>query len=141
MSTPGLGAGLMRNGRFTEQLIAHGVGRPLDPAQIRSYVEVLREPERARASSLLYRHFVMREVLGVLAAGTPQVRVPLSILFGTLDLAIDHRMLRGIYKHAPDARVELIRDCGHFIVDEQPELVAARARELFAPARAGAGAR
>jgi hypothetical protein len=27
--------------------------------------------------------------------------------------------------------VELVRDCGHFIADERPELVAERAREFF----------
>jgi pimeloyl-ACP methyl ester carboxylesterase len=29
-------------------------------------------------------------------------------------------------------RLELVPGCGHFIVDEEPELVLERARELFA---------
>jgi pimeloyl-ACP methyl ester carboxylesterase len=40
-------------------------------------------------------------------------------------------MLAGYERHAEDMRVELVEDCGHFIADERPELVADRAREFF----------
>ena len=30
-------------------------------------------------------------------------------------------------------QVEFVDDCGHFIADEKPELVAERARAFFAP--------
>jgi hypothetical protein len=42
-------------------------------------------------------------------------------------------MLTGYEHHADDMKVELVGDSGHFIADERPELVAERARELFAP--------
>ncbi len=35
-------------------------------------------------------------------------------------------------EHAEEMRVELVPGCGHFIADERPDLVAARAREFFA---------
>ncbi len=40
-------------------------------------------------------------------------------------------MLAGYERHADEMRVELVPDCGHFIADERPELVAERAREFF----------
>ncbi len=45
-------------------------------------------------------------------------------------------LLDGYERHAGDMEVELVGDSGHFIADERPELVGARARELFAPERA-----
>ncbi len=56
--------------------------------------------------------------------------------YGTERLATDDRcmhagLLRGYEGHALDMTVELVPVCGHFIVDEKPELVAARAQEFF----------
>jgi pimeloyl-ACP methyl ester carboxylesterase len=35
-------------------------------------------------------------------------------------------------EHADDMRLEFVPNAGHFIVDEQPELVSQRALEFFA---------
>jgi choline dehydrogenase-like flavoprotein len=48
------------------------------------------------------------------------------------DLAIDHSALGQSEAHADEMEVELRDDSGHFIAEELPEIVAARARELFA---------
>ena len=40
-------------------------------------------------------------------------------------------MLAGYQRHADDMRVELVPGCGHFIADELPDLVAARAIDFF----------
>jgi hypothetical protein len=37
----------------------------------------------------------------------------------------------GFEQNAPNMRLERVPDTGHFIVDEQPELVRDRAMELF----------
>ena len=54
---------------------------------------------------------------------------------------ISHRLITGGYEgHADRLEVELVPDAGHFLVDEKPDLVAARAspagafRRLLAPA-------
>jgi pimeloyl-ACP methyl ester carboxylesterase len=53
------------------------------------------------------------------------------VLFGRRDAAQDVRRLRGLRRHAPDSAIELV-DASHWIVDERPDLVAERARALFA---------
>jgi pimeloyl-ACP methyl ester carboxylesterase len=53
------------------------------------------------------------------------------MLFGAEDAVISPRQLAGFEEHADDMRLELVPDCGHFIADERPDLVADRALELF----------
>jgi pimeloyl-ACP methyl ester carboxylesterase len=40
-------------------------------------------------------------------------------------------LLEGADEDADDVRVEIVPECGHFVPEEHPELVARRARELF----------
>ena len=44
-------------------------------------------------------------------------------------------LLDGWQSHADDMRVETVPGCGHFIVDERPELVAQRIAEGLTPTR------
>jgi pimeloyl-ACP methyl ester carboxylesterase len=46
-------------------------------------------------------------------------------------MAIHPSLLAGYEKHADDMRVEFVPDCGHFIADERPDLVAAAALAFF----------
>jgi pimeloyl-ACP methyl ester carboxylesterase len=55
-------------------------------------------------------------------------------LFGTGDPVLRPELLSGYERHTDAMEVELVSECGHFIVDERPELVEARAREFFAAA-------
>ena len=61
-----------------------------------------------------------------------RLTVPTLMLFGVDDAALRPQLLAGYEAHVEEMRVELIEGCGHFIADERPELVAARAREFFA---------
>jgi pimeloyl-ACP methyl ester carboxylesterase len=84
--------------------------------------------DRARASELLYRTFLVREAIPVAAgryAGLP-LRVPTLLLCGSRDLAIPTRILREHAAQADALQLELVSDAGHFIVDERPDLVADR---------------
>jgi hypothetical protein len=47
-------------------------------------------------------------------------------------------MLAGCSRHADEMSVQLVHECGHFIADERPDLVAAGARAFFAPGPVGA---
>ena len=129
LATPVLGPALVRDGRLVRRLL----GGAMDDATAAVFADVLREPARAEASSLLYRHFQLRD-LPALAAGRladARVELPVKLLFPRGDLAQHPSQLGGVAAHAPQAEVEVV-DGGHFLVDEQPALVADRARAWFA---------
>ncbi len=83
----------------------------------------------------MYRVFQLREVRPILRGRYARQRlsVPTRMLFGTGDIVLRPELLEGYERHADDMQVELVADCGHFIADEKPELVAERARAFFAP--------
>lgn len=107
-----------------------------DERTLRIFTDNLAEPARAHAAVQMYRTFQLRELWPILRGRYARARltVPTKLLFGTGDPVLRPELLAGYERHADDMEVELIRDCGHFIADEQPELVAARARDFFAPA-------
>jgi len=135
IASPGLGRFAIRRTDFVKRLITTGVVQPdvWAPEDLESFAAVLREPARARASVRLYRTFLVRELLPYLAGQHRKTRltVPTLLLHGTKDLAIDHKRLGEWEKRADDMAVELRDDSGHFIAEELPDVVAARARALF----------
>ena len=52
-------------------------------------------------------------------------------MLGAGDPAIRPFLLDGAQRDADDLSVEIVPDCGHFVPEEHPELVAERARALF----------
>jgi alpha-beta hydrolase superfamily lysophospholipase len=82
----------------------------------------------------LYRTFLTRELLPNLRGefNGQRLAVPTLLLHGTRDLAVDHRALGDWQSHADSMSVELRDDSGHFIAEELPDVVVARARALFA---------
>jgi pimeloyl-ACP methyl ester carboxylesterase len=140
LATPVLGQALIRRTSFVSRLITAGAVHPAwSDEDIRAFTAPLRTRARADASVRLYRTFLLRELPRFLGGQFRDRRltVPTLMLHGTRDLAIDHRALGQWQSHAEEMRVELREDSGHFIAEELPELVAARARELFAgPQRA-----
>jgi pimeloyl-ACP methyl ester carboxylesterase len=102
-------------------------------ADLDTFARRLQEPDRARASMRLYRTFLTRELPAVAAGryGHRRLRVPTRLIVGQSDPVIRPSMLRGIEGHADDIRASLVPDCGHFVPEEQPQLVAAAARDLF----------
>jgi pimeloyl-ACP methyl ester carboxylesterase len=53
------------------------------------------------------------------------------MIVGAGDPAIRPFLLEGAERDADDLVVEVVRDCGHFVPEERPQLVAERARALF----------
>ena len=136
IATPGLGPALIRRTPFVRQLITAGAVHPdaWSADDLDCFQTVLQSPPRTSASVRLYRTFLTRE-LWPYARGRfngRRLTVPTLLLHGTHDLAVDYRALGDWEAHADDMRVELRHDSGHFILEELPQLVAARARELFA---------
>lgn len=135
--TPGIGYRLHRSGKFVPKVLAGGsVRREVwDDATLHAFSDTFMEPERAKAAVLMYRVFNLREV-GPIARGRyakARLEVPTKLLFGTGDAALNHNLLAGYERHADDMQLEKVDNCGHFIADEMPQLVAERAREFFAP--------
>jgi pimeloyl-ACP methyl ester carboxylesterase len=92
------------------------------------FAGALRAPERIRATQLLYRSY-LRLTVSVVRGNepVPPLRVPAHLLLGQRDPAIRPTLAEGF------PSVELV-DTGHFMVDERPELIVARARSVFARA-------
>ena len=128
LATPVFGPALVRDGRVVRCVLE----RSMSAATAAVYADVLREPERASASSALYRQFQLRELpdlaLGRLAGG--RLAMPVKVLFGRHDPVQSPALLGGLERHAAELDVEVV-DGGHFLVDERPALVADRARAWF----------
>jgi pimeloyl-ACP methyl ester carboxylesterase len=136
--TPFVGYQLHRRGRFVPRVLVAGSTRKevWDPETVATFAANLTEPARARAAVQMYRVFQLRELRPVLRGryAGQRLTVPTQLLFGVEDVVLRPELLAGYEQHADAMTVELVRGSGHFIADERPELVAARARELFAPA-------
>jgi pimeloyl-ACP methyl ester carboxylesterase len=104
-----------------------------DEETLSAFADNLAEPAHARAGVQMYRVFNMKETLPILRGryAAERITVPTRLLFGTDDFALRPSLLAGYERHADDMRVELVPECGHFIADERPELVAARARSFL----------
>ena len=130
LAAPMLGRRLIANERFTERVIVAGAvhregwGRE----DLRAFSAVLTEPARARASVLLYRTFLTREAGRSRRARLP---MPTRIMVGAGDPVVRPFLLEGADRDADDLVVEVVPDCGHFVPEERPQLVAERARALF----------
>lgn len=136
--TPVLGYQLHRRGGIVPRtFFSAGTVRDVwDEQTLRAFTDNLAEPARARAAVQMYRVFQLKEVWPLIRGRYANTRltVPTKLLFGTGDPVLRPELLAGYERHADSMEVELTADAGHFIADEQPELVADRAREFFAPA-------
>jgi pimeloyl-ACP methyl ester carboxylesterase len=128
------GPRIVASRRFIPWLIRLGGRRHVfDDAQAERYAAPLREPGRARASQLLYRHYVKAawEVLAKRAHGASRLTVPARAVFGADDFYIAVSSTLGGEQHADDWSLRLLEGCGHWTPEERPEAVADAARELF----------
>jgi pimeloyl-ACP methyl ester carboxylesterase len=103
-------------------------------AEMDVFLDRLQQPERAHASTQIYRELLLREGRAWVAGRYRgrRLQVPTLMLFGEGDMAINPSMLAGFEDHADDMRLELVPGCGHFIADERPDLVAEAALRFFA---------
>jgi pimeloyl-ACP methyl ester carboxylesterase len=135
LGAPGLGAGLMRNGRFTRQVLSvarsHG---SYSEDELAAFVDVLREPDHAHATSMYYRTFLRHELRPLIAGTMKQqtLTTPTRLLWGRRDAILQGAHASGEHeRYAPNMQIEWVEDTGHFLPEERPELVVERARELF----------
>jgi pimeloyl-ACP methyl ester carboxylesterase len=135
VSAPGLGYRMHRSGDWVPRMLvgASVVRENWDEPTLRSFADNLAEPDRARACVQMYRTFVTRESPALLRGRYADDRshVPTLHLHGADDAALRPKMLAGYQRYVDEITVELVPGCGHFIADEMPDLVAARALEFF----------
>jgi pimeloyl-ACP methyl ester carboxylesterase len=102
---------------------------------LETFLDQFEDPKRSHASMYIYRSFLVKELpqiqLGKYVPG--RLTTHTKLLFGLDDVAIDQAVLDADHsKFADDFEIERVSDCGHFIVDERPELVIEKALEFFA---------
>ncbi|MCU1673201.1 MAG: Soluble epoxide hydrolase [Frankiales bacterium] len=133
LSTPFLSSWALRaTPRIVEQAVRSGSLR--DPGDPHTYGEVFQEPARARASARLYRTFLLSEAGPVMRGRYrgQRLTVPTRLVGGAGDPVITGAFLEGYEEHADDLTVEVLEGVGHFVPEEAPDVVADRARLLFA---------
>ncbi|MEV6768006.1 alpha/beta hydrolase [Nocardia sp. NPDC051030] len=129
----GLGVPLQRRTRFLETLIGAAASDPavFDRETVRVFSERFRDPVVARAATDTYRTFLLKEVPA--SVRNPERRrasMPIRALFGMDDAAVHYSLAAADTARTDDYTLETVSGCGHFIVDERPELVRARLIEL-----------
>jgi pimeloyl-ACP methyl ester carboxylesterase len=127
-----IGVPLQRRTPYLERVIFR-VGAPtLDRRIAKVYADAFRDPMVARTARDTYRTFLLREARE--GARRPERRrstVPTRALFGRDDTAIHVSLAAAETARADDYTLEVV-DGGHFILDEQPDLVRARLIDLAA---------
>ncbi len=136
LATPWLGEVVVRRSRaIAVALRSDNVhAGAFSDADVAAFARVLSEPARARASSRYYRDFLLREAPQILRGRyeSTELTVPTHLLFGVHDVALGHAAAEE-YGARPGGSLtlELVEDSGHFIAEERPDLILARAREFL----------
>lgn len=136
LGAPLLGPWLVRHGVFEALLhrwfTADRAG--WSPSEEGVFLQSLREPARALASSKTYRSYLLKDSPQVLFGRyrSQRLTVPTLMLHGVGDHMLREPFLRGYEPFADDMAVELVPGVGHFIAEERPQLVADRALAFFA---------
>ena len=126
VSTPVLGRAALRSQPgLVERLIRLGTKQQgaFTPRDLQLYSHLLQEPERAAATSSLYRTFLTRELHQRGGMGPPQV--PFRVLMGEGD------PIRSAVDLPADGRVELVPGAGHFLPEEAPDAVLGAVRAML----------
>jgi pimeloyl-ACP methyl ester carboxylesterase len=95
---------------IAEQILRRG--SRLDDRAVDAYVDVLRVPERRRATVGIYRTFALHDLPRLLRSPMKRPDVPIRVIGGAGDPVV--RWSRG---------VELVRNAGHFLPEERPDAV------------------
>jgi len=100
-------------------------------ADLDLFARVLQEPARARASSLVYRTFLLEDAPSLLIGRyrDAELLVPTTILHGTHDIVVQRWMLSGGPGFRPRLEIRSTDDAGHWLPEERPDLVAAAVTE------------
>jgi pimeloyl-ACP methyl ester carboxylesterase len=123
VATPLLGElVLMASPAPIELLINGGSGGRIEPEAVRSYAKRLQRRGSARATSALYRTFLVRELPAIIQGryADQRMTVPTRLLIGGEDPVVTLEATVGYEDHADDMEVRELAGVGHFIPEEAP---------------------
>jgi pimeloyl-ACP methyl ester carboxylesterase len=127
LAAPFVGERVVRDGTYVRQMLRNGRrdGQDWTAAELDTYLDVLREPSVAHASSKLYRDFLTREVpasaLGAFRGR--RLEVPARLLIGS-------REPFRAYAAGFPGELDVVDGAGHFVLEEVPRAVAERIRAM-----------
>ena len=132
ISSPVLGRQVVQRTPFIKTALNRGSAHGLPDDVTRAYADRWKEPDRAAATVANYRAFLLRELNAILRGRyrDNRLRVPTVLVYGARDPVISGERLAGWEEHADDMRVTEVEG-GHWLPDEQPDLVAEQALALF----------
>jgi pimeloyl-ACP methyl ester carboxylesterase len=136
IGAPVLGPRIVRRGTPLLRLMLRrgaGPGFTWDPQDVRLYAEQWQRPDHARATSALYRTFLVKELPALLRGryANRRLEMPITLVTGEHDPVVTPDRLAGYEGHAPQMRTETIAGAGHFLPDEKPGEVIRVIRELM----------
>lgn len=102
--------------------------------ELEQYVAQWSEPDRAAATVGVYRSFLTKE-LRQLASGAFRDRTmtqPATLFVGVADPVIRPDDQVGFERNAPNMRLEIVENAGHWLPEEAPEVLLEGMRELYA---------
>ncbi len=136
IATPYIGPGIQKSGFYPKLIFKRGNTRKegWTDEEMNVFSDRFIDISRAKAASKLYRDFLLKEYipLGLGKYKKYHMKTPTYCLFGIKDKQVSTAFLRGYEKYADDVTIERVDNAGHFIVDEQPDLVNERALSFFA---------
>jgi epoxide hydrolase 4 len=94
------------------------------PEVLGQYRDAMSKPGALRAAIEYYRNLMRRPVKT--STGVEDGKIiyaPTLLIWGEQDIALDIALTEGLEPWVPDLRVERIRDSGHWVQQEKPELV------------------
>ena len=132
MATPILGHRLVAYPGFIPWFMRLGGQMPLfSDADATVYADQFRDRARTAASSQLYRSYwrLAHAILLRRAFEGQRLQAPTQV--GANDFYIPVAMLEEIEAHGADLTLEVVEGCSHWMPEERPDLITARARALF----------
>jgi pimeloyl-ACP methyl ester carboxylesterase len=109
--------------------MARGAGGASPEAlEFGTYIEPLRQPAQMRASTLLYRQFLTRELLPLIGRRYRGKRItaPVRFLVGAEDPLFYDGVVEEAAPHVDDYAGEALPGVGHFLPEEAPDLLQER---------------
>lgn len=98
------------------------------------FIQCIQQPLQAKASTLLYRQFLIKEFSEVMQGKYRNQKLtgPTKLLIGDKDPYVTKYHIQGYKQYAKAMQSEIISHCGHFIPEELPEKVASEIKQLVA---------
>lgn len=133
LSTPGVGTGALRHTGLVRTILQKGAHPDYrrSPEELSIFADTFKDPDKARATSALYRTFLTKELraIGNGAYAEHRLTVPTLLLTGEADRVVTPDRIDGYQDHADSMSTAVVPGSGHFTPEEQPEAVLEHVRD------------